>query len=323
MANRCFYVLLLEGGSRLRIFDAHSDVLYKMWLDPSISFVSSDNLHISFEKLINTNSKVQCFAIYIPETVKQEQRFDVALEMIQIFYTKVLPCSPKLKLVRNRSDIEALSDDEIGAMLTLEGCDAIGSNIVKLQTLFRLGVSSVGLTWNYANAVADGILEERGAGLSSFGHEVVHENNKHFIMTDVSHISIKGFWDVIEHADYPIASHSNAFALCKNPRNLDDEQIKSLISVDGMIGVTFVPQFLSYKGIATISDVLKHVDYICGLGGEYNLGFGSDFDGITQTVKGLENYNGYESLINTLLKYYKENQVNRFLYENYLNHLPI
>ncbi|MBE4908653.1 dipeptidase [Bacillus luteolus] len=323
MANRCFYVLISEGGSRLKIFDAHSDVLYKMWLDPSISFVSSDHLHISLDKLINTNSKVQCFAIYIPETVKHEQRFDVALEMIQIFYAKVIPCSPKLKLVRNRSDIEALSDDEIGAMLTLEGCDAIGANMVKLQTLIRLGVASVGLTWNYANAVADGILEGRGAGLSSFGHEVVHENNKHFIMTDVSHISIKGFWDVIEHADYPIASHSNAFAICKNPRNLDDEQIRSLISVDGMIGVTFVPQFLSDKGTATISDVLKHVDHICGLGGEYNLGFGSDFDGITQTVNGLENYNGYEGLINTLLKYYKENQVKRFLFENYLNHLPI
>lgn len=307
----------------MKIFDAHSDVLYKMWLDSTISFERSSELHISFNKLKQTGSKVQCFALYIPEMVKHEQRFDVALEMIQIFYTKVLPSSPKLKLVRNRSEIEALSEDEIGAMLTLEGCDAIGSNIVKLQTLLRLGVASVGLTWNYANAVADGILEDRGAGLSSFGLEVVQENNKHFILTDVSHLSIKGFWDVIEHADYPIASHSNAFAICKNPRNLDDEQIRSLISVDGMIGVTFVPQFLIDKGTANISDVLKHIDHICGLGGEYNLGFGSDFDGITQTVKGLENYNGYENLINHLLKYYNENQVKRFLFGNFLNHLPI
>jgi membrane dipeptidase len=317
------FLCLDKGGIQLKIFDAHSDVLYKMWLDSSISFEKSEELHISLDKLFSTKSKVQCFAIYIPEMVKQEHRFDVALEMIQLFYTKVLPCSPKLKLVRNRSDIEALVDDEIGAMLTLEGCDAIGSNIVKLQTLFRLGVASVGLTWNYANAVADGILEERGAGLSSFGKEVVHENNKHFILTDVSHISVRGFWDVIEHADYPIASHSNAFALCQNPRNLDDEQIKSLISVDGMIGVTFVPQFLSDKGTATISDVVKHIDHICGLGGEYNLGFGSDFDGITQTVKGLENYTGYEDLISTLLKYYSETQVKRFLFGNFINHLPI
>lgn len=307
----------------MKIFDAHCDVLYKMWLDPAISFSDSTKLHITYEQLKATGSKVQCFAIYIPEIVRPESRFEVALEMVEIFYNKVLATSPLLKLVRTRDDINALKEHEIGALLTLEGCDTIGQSLVRLQTLIRLGVSSVGLTWNNANDVADGILERRGGGLTTFGKEVVKELNKSLIWTDVSHLSVSGFWDVMELADHPIASHSNAIALCGHRRNLQDAQIKALIKKDGMIGITFVPPFLTNQGAAEIADVLKHLDYICSLGGEYHVGFGSDFDGISETVYGLSRFNDYHALINELQKHYSENQVQRFLYNNFIEHLPM
>ncbi|MDR4886418.1 dipeptidase [Fredinandcohnia sp. QZ13] len=307
----------------MKIFDAHSDVLYKMWMDPTIDFADSPKLHITYNQLKAAGSKVQCFAIYIPEEVRPESRFETALEMVEIFYKRVIAPSPLLKAVRTREDILALKENEIGAFLTLEGCDAIDQSIVKLQTLIRLGVSSVGLTWNYANFVADGIGEPRGAGLSSFGKEVVKEHNRSFIWTDVSHLSIKGFWDVMEIADYPIASHSNAISICNHRRNLQDDQIRALIQKNGMIGVTFVPQFLSNRGTATINDVLKHLDYICSLGGENHVGFGSDFDGITETTTGLECFLGYEILVNNLLKHYTESQVRKFLYDNFIENLPV
>jgi membrane dipeptidase len=306
----------------VKIFDAHSDVLYKMWMDPTIDFANSSKLHINYDQLKASGSKVQSFAIYIPEEVKPESRFEVALEMVEIFYNKVVAPSPLLKVVRTKEDILGLKEEEIGAFLTLEGCDAIDQSIVKLQTLLRLGVSSVGLTWNYANFVADGVGEPRGAGLSSFGIEVVKEHNKASIWTDVSHLSLKGFWDVMEVADYPIASHSNAMAICNHRRNLLDEQIIALIKKNGMIGITFVPQFLSNRETATIDDVIKHLDYICSLGGENHVGFGSDFDGITDTTIGLENFSGYEGLVNKLLKYYSEIQVKKFLYQNFVANLP-
>ncbi|MEH7382604.1 dipeptidase [Bacillus sp. JJ1533] len=307
----------------MKIFDAHSDVLYKMWMDPTIDFADSPKLHITYNQLRASGSKVQCFAIYIPEGVGPESRFEVALEMVEIFYSKVIAPSPLLKVVRTKADILALEANEIGAFLTLEGCDAIDQSIAKLQTLLRLGVSSVGLTWNNANFVADGIGEPRGAGLSSFGKQVVKEHNKASIWTDVSHLSIKGFWDVMEVADYPIASHSNAITICKHRRNLQDDQIRALIQKKGMIGITFVPQFLSNHDSASIDDVLKHLDYICSLGGENHVGFGSDFDGITETTTGLENFAGYDRLVNHLLKHYSESQVKKFLFDNFVSNLPM
>ncbi|MEH7239448.1 dipeptidase [Bacillus sp. JJ1562] len=307
----------------MKIFDAHSDVLYKMWMDPTIDFADSPKLHITYNQLKASGSKVQCFAIYIPVGIRPESRFEAALEMIEIFYKKVIAPFPLLKLVRTRKDILALKENEIGVFLTLEGCDAIDQSIVKLQTLIRLGVSSVGLTWNYANFVADGVEEPRGGGLTSFGKEVVKEHNEALIWTDVSHLSIKGYWDVMEIADYPIASHSNAIAICNHRRNLQDDQIRALFQKNGMIGITFVPQFLSNNGSASTDDVLKHLDYICSLGGENHVGFGSDFDGITDTTTGLESFSGYDGLINNLLNHYSDSQVKKFLFNNFVANLPV
>jgi membrane dipeptidase len=304
----------------MKIFDAHCDVLLKLWRDPVLTFDTEKELHISYPKLEQSGSKVQFFAIYIPDQVTD--KFQAALEMADIFHEKIVNKYENIKLLQTKADLDCLQKNEIGAVLTLEGCDAIGSDIVKLKTLYRLGVRSVGLTWNYANAVADGVLEERAAGLSNFGKEAVKQLNEYNLWTDVSHLAEQGFWDVMELADFPIASHSNAKALCPHPRNLTDEQIKALIEKNGVIGMTFVPLFLVENGKASIKNVLNHIDHVCSLGGEKHLGFGSDFDGIGATVKGLESYRGYPKLVDALLKHYSEEIVRSFCYENFANRIP-
>jgi membrane dipeptidase len=306
----------------MKIFDAHCDAIWKMWENQALSFKDSMELHVTWDGLKEGNAKVQCFAIYIPEKVRKESAFFVALEMIDLFYEKILCRFPKLKLVTTKRDIAQLKEDEIGAILTLEGCDAIGDSIERLRTLYRLGITSIGLTWNYANAAADGILEERGAGLSKFGKRVVRENNDYFIWTDVSHLSEKGFWDVMNIGEYVIASHSNCKAVCNNPRNLTNDQIHALIQKDSAIGITFVPQFLTDAKESTITDVLRHVEHYCSLGAVNNIGFGSDFDGVDYTVKKLNRYEDYAQLVNTLLKYYSETDVRGFLFDNFYGRYP-
>lgn len=306
----------------LHFFDGHCDVLYKMFLDSKIRFQDSQKLQVTYNGLRSSGAKVQCFAIYIPESVHPDMRFDAAIRMVEIFYEHILKPYPHLRLIQSQQDIESLSREEIGVLLTLEGCEAIGQDIVKLKNLLRLGVTSVGLTWNHANAVADGAMEPRGAGLTVFGKEVVKELNRQHVWCDVSHLSERGFWDTIETAAYPYASHSNVFTLCPHPRNLRDDQLKALIELDSVIGITFVPQFLSGKGSVTITDVIRHVDYICSLGGEDHIGFGSDFDGIESFVLGLDSIYGYDNLINELLKYYTSSQAEKFLFQNMKKRYP-
>ncbi|WP_066173189.1 dipeptidase [Bacillus marinisedimentorum] len=307
----------------MKIFDAHCDVLLKMRFDPAIRFKDSSSLHTNLVKLKKSNAFIQVFAIYIPEQVPYDQRFLTALEMADLFHSKILGRHPEMKAIQSRKDIEGLKEGEIGAVLALEGCDAIGSDPVKLKTLLRLGVSSVGLTWNYANQVADGILESRGAGLSAFGVDTVNMLNEARVWTDVSHLSVNGFWDVMDAARYPIASHSNAKSLCGHVRNLEDDQIEALIRKDGMIGITFVPDFLNDDAdSATIDDVIRHLDHVCSLGGADNVGFGSDFDGIGRTPLHLDDYGNYSNLIERLINYYSNDQVDKFTHNNFINHFP-
>lgn len=299
------------------IFDTHCDVLYRLNKEPSLDFEDDPRLHITYKALKARHSKVQCFALFVADEVPQELKYQYVLDMIDIFHTKVIEPYDDIVMVQSKEDIDKLDEGQMGALLTLEGCDAIGENLVKLRTLFRLGVRSVGLTWNYANATADGALESRGAGLTDFGKKVVEENNRNHAWTDVSHLCEASFWDVIDIATYPVASHSNAKAICDHPRNLTDDQIKALINKDGMIGVTFVPQFLAKDHYASTKDVLRHIDHICSLGGEKHIGFGSDFDGIEQTPRDICSYYDYDNVINECLKHYPESTVKGFMFNNF------
>ena len=110
--------------------------------------------------------------------------------------------------------------------------------------------------------------------------------------------------------------------ICPHPRNLKDDQIHALLKKGGVIGVTFVPQFLTAQPIASIADILKHIDYIAGIGGENQMGLGSDFDGIDETVNQLSSYREYHLLVNELVKHYSARLVKGILYENFSRNYP-
>ncbi|SEM18201.1 membrane dipeptidase [Mesobacillus persicus] len=307
----------------MKIIDLHCDALLKLQESKGEwRFLDAPELDANKVRLKSGDVAVQCFAIFIDPDIKQDQKFDAALGQIDLFYREVLGKNPDMFHIRDWNDFDRLGAEQIGAMLTLEGVDAIGNDISKLHILYQLGVRSVGLTWNNANLAADGAGEPRGAGLTLFGREIVEFNNQHQILTDVSHLCEKAFWDVMETARYPIASHSNARHLCNHPRNLYGNQARALFQNNGMLHVVFAPQFVTEDGNATIQDVVKHIDYFCSLGGEKQIGLGSDFDGISSHVKGLEHAGKYQDLINELLKHFSEEQVRGFAYQNFLDHRP-
>lgn len=306
----------------MRIFDLHCDTLMQLLLNQETSFENSPNLHNTYEQLQENGMKAQAFALYIPDDVHPDVRFEAALQMVDIFYGKILAAHSNVKLIKGKQELQNLTSHQWGALLTLEGCEAIGQDLTKLRTLLRLGVRSVGLTWNHANAVADGAKEPRGAGLSTFGYQVVNVLNETKTWCDVSHLCERAFWDCMEVAQFPIASHSNCAAIRPHARNLSDKQITALLKRQGVMGITFVPDFLTGEPVATIDDILRHVEHVCALGGEHQVGFGSDFDGITETVKGLSKAGEYPNLIDALLQRYSADQVDGFLYRNFANALP-
>jgi membrane dipeptidase len=303
------------------IIDSHCDLLSKMLLDPLVDFnqIQTD-IAVNLPRLQHVNMALQFFAIYIPEKV-DGSRFEPILACIDLFYRKIA-ANPAMAFIQDLDDLEsALRENKIGALLTLEGVEGLAGNMQNLRIAYYLGVRIIGITWNHANWAADGVMEPRNGGFSSKGKKFVKECNRLGILLDVSHLAETGFWQLMEMANNPVlASHSNVFELCSHPRNLSNKQIKAMIEKNGMIGLTFVPWFIQSKN-PKISDLLRHIDHVCALGGENHLGFGSDFDGMETFVPNLEHVGHYDYLRNELSKKYAANLVEKFLYGNWLSFL--
>ncbi|XKE94240.1 dipeptidase [Metaplanococcus flavidus] len=315
----------------MTIIDMHCDALFKMqvakrdslYRKPLLNFTNAEELDTNFHRLQAGGVKVQFFAIFLHPELPSDEKWQHALEQVDLFHSEIIGKNPQMRHIQRWQDINELKEDELGAVLTLEGAEPIGNDLAKLRHLYRLGVLSVGLTWNTANLCADGAGEPRGAGLTLFGKNVVRANNEQRILTDVSHLSEKAFWDVMELAEFPVASHSNARALCNHARNLTDEQAMEMFKRKAMVNVVFYPPFINEnQERATIPDLIRHIDHFCSLGGLEHIGFGSDFDGIKLFTDGLKNAGDYPVLINELQKHYSETEVEGFAYRNFIAHLP-
>mgnify|MGYP001472048130 CR=1 FL=1 len=310
----------------MNIFDAHCDVLSKLLENPELDFAhGQDGLDVTLERMLASGVAVQNFAIYLPERYTGDFRH--VLESIDLFHERILR-EPQMRFIRTKADLRLVTDDNrIGALLSLEGVDSLHGSLGLLRILQRLGVTTVGITWNRANWAADGVLEPRKGGFTAAGLELVKECNRLGLIMDVSHLSENGFWELLETSRQPvIASHSNASAISPRMRNLTDAQIRALIAAEGVIGITFVPPFVSEEQPVSMDKILPHIDHICALGGKRHIGFGSDFDGIRQWLVGLEHAGKYDRLVNLLLKHYPEEDVELFVYGNwfrfYMAHLP-
>lgn len=303
------------------VVDGHCDALLKIWQCDE-DFKRGKTLQVDLEKWRESPVKIQCFAIFVPPEVPQDEQFDVALKMAELFHREIVEPNSDIKFISTKEDLLSLKEHERGAILTLEGCHVIGKDIAKLKQLINLGVRAVGLTWNHANAVCDGIGEKRGAGLTQFGEAVVDLLNEEQIWTDLSHISVKGFFDTIKRAKYIMASHSNALSIYPHRRNLSDQQIEALIEKDAWMGVTFVPYFTSGKSKVEIADLIDHIQYFLEQGAENCLGFGSDFDGISETINGLANIENYHNLIAELRKHFTKTQIDKMASLNFIEKFP-
>jgi membrane dipeptidase len=141
------------------------------------------------------------------------------------------------------------------------------------------------------------------------------------MMIDVSHTGIKTIEDILTVTQNPIiASHSNAYGLLPNTRNLTDDQIKAIAKGSGVIGINFYPSFLSKNGNAILDSVVKHIDYIKNLVGIDYIAIGADFDGMgTPVPTDLINVSKFPDVTMALFKKgYSIADVKKILGENFL-----
>lgn len=161
-------------------------------------------------------------------------------------------------------------------LIAMEGAAGLGEDSEYLDAYFAAGLRLIGLTWNYANRYAGGCASD--AGFSRAGWDLVASCNAIGVLLDGAHLNRRSFWDLCEASRAPfIVSHSCCAGLHEHRRNLDDSQMRALAERGGVMGVTFVPDFLG--GAGDFDRLLEHIEYAVSLIGSDHVALGSDFDG--------------------------------------------
>jgi microsomal dipeptidase-like Zn-dependent dipeptidase len=226
---------------------------------------------------------------YIPQGERTEaayrEAYAYALDRLsQVIRQEALHPS-RVGIARTPADMLRLKREGKKALvLGLENGYAIGKEISNLDALKQMGVAYVTLCHNGANDICDSAVgAPEWNGLSAFGKEVVREMNRLGIMIDLSHAAESTFYDVLQESRVPvIASHSSVRALCDHPRNLTDDQIRALAAKGGVVHICLYAGFLRQgadMGEASLSDAIRHINYVVKLVGTDHVGIGSDFDG--------------------------------------------
>ncbi|WP_027363758.1 dipeptidase [Desulfotruncus alcoholivorax] len=258
---------------------------------------------LDLQRMRSTGVDVQLFAIFINPKDK-DMALKKCLYYIDKFYSELYQNSEIIEHALNVRDICRInSQGKLAALLSIEGGECLSGDLAVLRVLYRLGVRSLTLTWNARNELGDGVGEgEASGGLSKFGRSVVREMNSLGMLIDVAHLSERGFWHVAETSTQPFAAtHANCRFICNHPRNLSDEQIKYLANTGGLIGLTFVPEFLDDQKPG-LEALLRHVDHVASIAGTKCIGLGSDFDGMERLAYGLEDVTCLPVIAEALLK---------------------
>lgn len=341
----------------LLIIDTHNDVTSRTVDGFDIGRPDGKG-HTDIPRLRAGNVGAIFFSAYVAAGYAAKgQAAHRALEMIDTIRYDIVERHPgDFVLALTAADIErAHREGKIAALIGIEGGHAIEDSLRLLRNYYRLGVRYMTLTHSNTNNWADSSGDEddprvkRHNGLTAFGREVVREMNRLGMIVDISHVSDKTFWDVLESSRAPVmASHSSCRALSNIPRNMSDEMIAALARKGGVIQINFGCEFLSQASAsaspwanrelarklreipdrdaraeairkasaamprATLADVVAHIDHVVKLAGIDAVGIGSDFDGVGCTPEGLEDVSKFPNLTRALLERgYSENDIRK------------
>jgi len=284
----------------------------------------------------------QFWSVYVPSSLsplqavrQQLEQFDIALRLIRLY-------PDDLMLATSVADIEqARKEGKIASLLGIEGGHTIINSLGVLRAYYDLGARYMTLTHYHTHDWADSATDvARHEGLSGFGKEVVREMNRLGMLVDLSHVSANTMNDVLDLTEAPfIYSHSSARALTKHKRNVPDDVLKRVTSNDGIVMVTFIPDFVSedrrqwgaelepitkdmtteaewkaateeYKKthgqppLGTLAQVADHIEHVAKIAGYDHVGIGGDFYGQSgdDLVQGLEDVSRYPYLVAELLR---------------------
>lgn len=204
------------------------------------------------------------FAVFVSNDLDEKHPSKKALEMIDEIHQQIEKNNSLAEMAYSPNDIREIHKKGKRAILIgMENGGPLEGSLRLLRDYYRLGVRYITLTHNGNNDICDTSNpgKPRWNGLSPFGKQVVEEMNRLGMLIDVSHISDKSFWDVLEISKAPVfASHACTRSLCDVHRNLTDDMIRALAAKGGVIQLTFCSFFVDEEYMRLAAEEEKKIE---------------------------------------------------------------
>ncbi len=242
--------------SKVIVIDTHTDTpmrLVNRYFNLAEKHEAPES-RVDFPRLHEGSVNAVFFALYTGQRERTpanyQEAYDMANRMLDSTNAQVERNTDMVELAYSTDDIIRLSDHNKTAIcIGMENGFPLAKDISRISEFYNKGVRYITLCHSQNNDICDSSTDRAGAehnGLSDYGREVVTEMNRLGMIVDVSHISDKSFFDVIEISKAPvIASHSSVRSVCDHPRNMNDEMIKALAAKGGVIQICILSSYIA------------------------------------------------------------------------------
>ena len=237
----------------LLIVDTHIDAPYRHHRDPADLGAGAPDRQFDYPRAKRGGLDVAFMSIYTPARVAEEGQAK-ALADTQIGYVEAMARDhpAKFAIATCTADVQTLAWRGVLALaLGMENGSplAIGDAEATLEHFVESGIRYVTLAHSAANEYADSSYDdnERWQGLSPAGAALVAALNARGVMVDISHLSDRAAWQVLELSKAPvIASHSSLRRFTPGfMRNMSDEMFEALAAQGGVLQIMFGSGFVA------------------------------------------------------------------------------
>jgi len=234
---------------RAIVVDTHDDTPQRLLFDKTFNIgMRNKDGHVDIPRMREGGLDALFFSIWVPSQITGPPAVKRALDLIDSVREAVRTHPHDLMLANTAADIRrAAAEHKIAALMGMEGGHIIDDDLAVLRVYAALGVRYLTLTHFLNNNWADSSTDKPAHnGLTAFGKDVVRELNRLGVIVDVSHVSDKTFYDVLEVTKAPVmASHSSSRAISNHPRNMTDDMMRALAKNGGVVMINYAAAFLS------------------------------------------------------------------------------
>lgn len=240
-----------EISKKYIIADTHIDVPHRLLEKYDDVSMATEGGDFDYPRAVKGGLDAPFMSIYTPADLEEKGGSKEQAEQLIDMVEQMVADSPdKFALAMSPGDLlRNFRQGLISLPMGMENGSPLEGDLANVEYFFDRGIRYITLAHSLSNHLSDSSYDEArpNDGLSDFGREVVKEMNRLGMMVDVSHLSDKAFYDVLEVSEVPvIASHSSARHFTPGfERNMSDEMIKALAENGGVIFINFGSTFVS------------------------------------------------------------------------------